>query len=128
MDAEELTAAMRELNLDITQEQAQKVLERYDVDNNGSLEIEEFADLHRHFSKFTSFSVKEKGEDSFKHKLLRQDSVPMEVKSLDAFVLQGKTGFSPRVGEEYDPETAATVEFMKSLGVTKFKKEAMQSL
>lgn len=37
---------------------AAAVLDFYDDDKNGTLEIEEFNNLYRHFSKFTSFQVR----------------------------------------------------------------------
>ena len=148
MSVDNLAEALRSLNLHVSDEQAKVILEKFDEDQNGTLEREEFAKLSSHLSRFTSFSESnlQTSSETTVHEVVRRASLRpdageelLDVQKLDSFIKRGKTGLSPRRGSGSTtpsfkrtpgsgPSTTALLNFLSSVGIKQFQQEAIDSL
>lgn len=142
MTLDNLAGALRALNIHVTDVQAVAILQKFDEDKSGTLEREEFAKLSMHLTKFTSFSpvkVEALASGVQVHEAVRRastrennDFVPPMVQTLDTYMMDGKTGFSPR-GERknslgHDETTKACVAFLTRAALKEFQSEAIDGI
>lgn len=139
VDVDELRLALQALGFNVSVEASEKILEHYDDDGNETLELEEFNVLVLAFEKISKVRVEDAhlDDDDHKHDSLREMRMskaheaeeagePLEVRRLSQFLDDGITGLTPRQedaleathGEERDASAQATIDFLKSLGVT----------
>jgi regulator of replication initiation timing len=141
MTVDNLSGALGALNIRVTDAQAEAILQKFDEDENGTLEREEFAKLSMHLTKFTSFSpakVEELAAGAQVHEVVRRastrqnnDFLPPMVQTLDTYMAIGKTGFSPRERKNsvgVDASTKACVAFLMRAAVKEFQSEAIDGL
>ena len=138
VDYEELRLALNALGFDVNFEQSNLILQHYDTDNNGTLELDEFDHLVAAFEKVSIKKIEEaklSGTSSVSGMAsaarltrMRDESsaVAPEVRRLSVFLEQGITGLTPRAdqtlemhrGADRDADTEELVIWLKSLGVT----------
>jgi len=142
VDSDELKLALGALGFNVDINSAEQILNHYDDDGNETLELEEFAIMVIAFEKISKVRVEEAQIEEAHHLSAHLETLkekrmsraskaeeagePLEVRRLSQFLDEGITGLTPRDedslevsgGEERDQGTAATIEFLRSLGVT----------
>lgn len=133
VDSLELKLALGNLGFRLDHEQATSILQRYDDDNNETLELEEFHKLVKDFEGIGSKKVEEAtledNDDSFKQQQARNARLAGEVgeapdvRRLSMYIEEGVTGYTPRDEDGFmqsrrESTGSELVTFLKDLGVT----------